>query len=821
MYEPFKIAAVAVSGTTVAFDNEFSYILPKDIAGGAKVGSRVLVPFGRANRRVIGFIVSVKEINDPPESFKPVLRLIDEEPLVNDEQLKLIKYLKDNTFCTYFDAFKTIVPTGFGYICKTHYTLANSLPEGDLTDEEREVINYVRNCASQRETDEFLDFTGDKKKKELVMSLIDKGVLEAQENLKRKTGDNDMKMIRLSDEFINSRSGYSLTAKQTLVVKLLDECGCVSEKEACYMTSCTPSLIKRMSDKGLITVYKAELLRNAIGEVTEQLSPDTITLSDEQQSAFDGILANCKSGKAGASLLHGVTGSGKTAVFIKLIDAVRKLGRTVIMLVPEISLTPQMLKKFKTYFGEGIAVIHSSLSQGQRIDEYKRIKRGEAGIVIGTRSAVFSPLENIGLIIMDEEGEHTYKSETTPRYHARDVAIQRCGFNKCHLLLASATPSLESYYYAKNGRFGLFELEKRYNEFPLPEVKVIDMQSEAEDGNDGLLSFALAERIKQNLLNNEQTILLLNRRGYNTYVSCSSCKKPIECPNCSAALTYHKKNGRLMCHICGYSMPLPKTCPQCGSDKIRMGGTGTQKIEAEIADIFPDARILRMDADTASSRYDYEEKFLSFEKGEYDIMLGTQMIAKGLNFPNVTCVGVISLDKALFAGDFRSFERTFSLITQVVGRGGRGVKPGVAYIQTFVPDHYVLDLASKQDYKEFYEQEIALRHALIYPPFCDICVIGISAVLESKAIKGSEFFISLLRQYLAANKGSISFLRVFGPAPCALERIGGRYRYRIILKCKNNNNFRIMIKELLSAFYKSNELKDVRIYADINGDIGY
>ncbi|MBR6336443.1 MAG: primosomal protein N' [Ruminococcus sp.] len=816
----YTVAQIAVSAAAYSFDTEFSYLVPDELCALIKPGVRVLVPFGKGNKRVIGFVLRLLHFDDRPERVKPVLRLIDEQPLVTDEQLRLITYLKENTFCTYFDAFRTMVPTGFGYVCSTHYELVNSMPENDLTDEEKAAAEFIRNCKTQRDVDEYLDFTGDKKKKALVMSLLDKGVIEQSQELKRKTADAEVKMLRLSDDFVSARAGISLTAKQTLVVRLLDEVGCISEKEVCYMTGCTSALLKRMNDKNIITFFKVEALRNAIGEQIKPVSPESIVLSDEQQQAYDGILSLCDSGKPAGALLHGVTGSGKTSVFIRLIDAMQKRGRTSVMLVPEISLTPQMLKKFKAYFGECIAVIHSSLSPGQRMDEYKRIMRGEATVVIGTRSAVFAPLKNIGIIIMDEEGEHTYKSEQSPRYHARDVAVQRCGFNNCLLLLASATPSLESYYYAKNGRFSLFELNTRYNDFPLPDVKIVDMSSPKEDGNNGVLSFELADALKDTLNKGEQSILLLNRRGFNTYVSCGDCKKPVECPNCSIALTYHKKNNRLMCHCCGYSMPYPESCPQCGSAKIRASGVGTQRIEQEIADIFPEARILRMDADTASTRYDYEEKFLAFEKGEYDIMLGTQMIAKGLNFPNVTCVGVISLDKALFAGDFRSYERTFSLITQVVGRGGRGSKPGTAYIQTFVPDHYVLSLASEQDYKEFYSQEAALRRALIYPPFCDICVIGFSSPLESKAILASEAFLSLLNDYLSKNRDSIKFLRVLGPAPCALERVGGRYRYRMVLKCKNNTALRKMISTLLISFSKVPQSRDVRIYADINGDIG-
>ena len=523
--------------------------------------------------------------------------------------------------------------------------------------------------------------------------------------------------------------------------------------------------------------------------------------------------------KPAGALLYGVTGSGKTSVFYHLINQVLKMGKTALLLVPEISLTPQMVNKFKAIFGDSIAVLHSSLSLGQRMDEFKRIKKGDAKIVIGTRSAVFAPLSNIGIIIMDEEGENTYKSETSPRYHARDVAIQRCGHNNCVLVMASATPSLESFYYAKIGRYKLFELKERYSKSNLPDVEIIDMQSEAEAGNNGLFSRQLIDSINENLEKKEQTILLLNRRGYNTYISCLECRQPIVCPNCSIPLTYHKKNDKLMCHYCGYTMDNTGRCPECGSDHLHTSGVGTQRVESELARLFPNARLLRMDADTTYSKYSYEENFKDFEQGKYDIMLGTQMIAKGLNFPNVTLVGVLSLDKALFTGDFRSYERTFYLITQVAGRSGRGDKPGAAYIQTFVPDHYVINLAAKQDYDEFYNEEIALRHALTYPPFCDICVIGFSSDLESRAIKASNWFVDALKEYVREEKVKFP-LRALGPAPCTLEMINKKYRYRLILKCKNTRDFRKMISSLLIKFYKNRDFGLVKITADINGDIG-
>ena len=813
------IAKVAVSGAAYSFDSEYSYYVPEPLKDSIRPGMRVIVPFGNGNRRMIGLVTRMKTIDEPDERVKPLMQAADEEPLINDEMLSLIFWLKENTFCTYFDAFRSMVPSGFGYKFSSRYVPANvEVDPEQLSEEEFRVLSFMKQAGSQREINEFLDLAAQPKLKPVLASLIDKGYIEQEDSIKRRVGDESVKMFRLADEYLTSvgtQTEPKLTPKQRNVVALLNECGCASSKEIRYMTSCTEALLKRMKQNGILSEYKSELLRNAIGEVGEVKDPVSIVLNKEQDSAYQGIMQLVKEGKPAGALLYGVTGSGKTAVFFRVIDSVLKLGKTAMMLVPEISLTPQMLRRFKQYFGGDIAVLHSSLSLGQRNDEFKRIRSGAARIVIGTRSAVFAPLEHIGVIIIDEEGEHTYKSESTPRYHARDVAIQRCGSHNALLLMASATPSLETFYYARKGRFHLFEMKQRFADAELPEVEIIDM---ADEGGK-LLSEKLSNRLRQTLDAHEQAILLLNRRGFSTYVSCMDCRKPVSCPNCALPLTYHKKNDKLMCHYCGFSMDNVKVCPECGSDHLYTSGVGTQKIEDELASDFPDARVLRMDADTVFSRYSYEDGFRDFEKGKYDIMLGTQMIAKGLNFPNVTLVGVISLDKALFTGDFRSYERTFSLLTQVAGRSGRGDKPGVAYLQTYVPDHFVLNLAAKQDYERFYEEEIELRRALIYPPFCDICVVGFSASLESKTIEASQWFTEALARYIKENRLTLP-LRALGPAPCTLGRINNKYRYRLILKCRNTRQFRKMISDVLLLYYKQPSLRSVSIYADINGDIG-
>lgn len=816
----FIVAKVAISRASYSFDALYSYSVPEELAQKVKSGVRVLVPFGRGNRKAVGFVARTYTEAEYNDKLKPVISVVDGESLVTEEMMRIIMWLKENTFCTYYDAYKSVVPTGFSYTFSQHYSLVNTyIDEDTLNEDEKNVVDFLRCAKSQREIDSFLDVHNDARKKKTVDSLVDKGYVEISDALKRKVGDENVSMVRLSDEYVSGEIQTTLTPKQTLVVKLLEEGGCASVKEVCYMTNCTSSILKRLADKKVIVQYKYEVMRDAIGELGERQDPDDIILNDEQSAAYEGIMGLIKAEKPAGALLYGVTGSGKTSVFIKLIKSVMDMGKTAVMLVPEISLTPQMLGKFKSLFGDKIAVMHSSLSLGQRTDEFKRVMRGEARIVIGTRSAIFAPVTNVGIIIMDEEGEPSYKSDSTPRYHARDVAIQRCGYNNCVLLMASATPSLESFYFAQKGRYHLFELKNRYSKSPLPAVEIVDMQEEAAEGNDSLLSRVMCDKLTEVLAKKEQAILLLNRRGYTTYITCMDCRQPVACPNCNIPLTYHKKNDRYMCHYCGYTMDNIEHCPQCGSQRLKSSGVGTQRVEDELERLFPQARLLRMDADTTSSRYSYEENFKAFEKGEYDIMLGTQMIAKGLNFPNVTMVGVISLDKALFTGDFRSYERTFSLLTQVAGRSGRGDKPGVAYIQTFVPDHYVLNLAAEQNYDEFYKEEIALRKSLTYPPFCDICVIGFSAPLESKVIGASRWVTQLIKKYISQHKVNFP-LRALGPAPCTFEMINNRYRYRLILKTRNTADFREMIKHVLGEFYKNKDYQTVRIYADINGDIG-
>lgn len=819
MQTRFTVAKIALSGTALSFDTEYSYNLPQSLANKALPGSRVIVPFGRGNRKRVGFITRLYECDRMREELKNIISVVDVQPLVNEEMLRLIFWLKDNTFCTYFEAYKTIVPIGYDYNLSTHYKAVNAHIDAELSKDEQSLFDAFMLAENQREKDLLMAYNGDPEKKALVEALIEKGVIEEADVLKRKVGDETIRMVKLTNAFLDAEVGGKITPKQQQIIDLLAQCETASIKEICYMLGVTQSIIKRLIQNGICEIYEAEVLRTPNFKETDRIDPESIILNDDQQRVFLGILELIRLSKPCGSLLYGVTGSGKTSVFIKLIHEVLKSGKTALMLIPEISLTPQTVMKFRSLFGETVAVIHSNLSLGQRVDEFKRIRSGDARIVIGTRSAVFAPLDNIGIIIMDEEGEHTYKSENSPRYHARDVAIQRCGHHGAVLLLASATPSIESYYYAKSGRFHLFELPKRYNKTSLPRVITVDMQTEVQDGNNSLFSRSLKDAIEDNLKRNEQSILLLNRRGFNTYITCLECRTPVECPNCNIPLTYHKKNNRLMCHYCGYTKGNVCECEHCHSTHLKATGIGTQRVEDEVERLFPNARVLRMDADTTSSRYSYEKYFDAFAKGEYDIMLGTQMIAKGLDFENVTLVGVLSLDRSLYTGGFQSYEKTFSLLTQVVGRSGRGSKKGVAFIQTFSPEHYVISLASKQDYKKFYEGEIELRRALTYPPFCDICVVGISSEINDEAQKSSQEFINILKQNIYELNYKMP-MRVLGPSPCIMTRINGRFRHRIIIKCKNNSAFRSLMSKTLVDASKSKVFCNTRLFADINGDTG-
>lgn len=810
------IAEIAVSGTAYSFDMLFSYRIPQDME--LKRGCRVLVPFGRGNRRRVGVAMGFTEGDE--KSLKPVAALIDSEPVLNEEQLKLAEFLHDRTFCTWYDGIKAMLPPAMSISTEENFRLSKSFSETDtLSENAKKLLEVLESLEDKAILTELLKNYIAENGRLYVDELLDAGALTSENTFKQAVGDATVRMIRLSYDFLCNPTAFRLTPKQERAADFLQEWGTASVKEAAYMCGFTESVFKRLVANGAAEEYDMELLRGVDDGSEERINPDSTVLSEEQQSVHDEVFKAVSEKNAGVFLLHGVTGSGKTSVFEKLIHNTVRLGRRAMLLIPEIGLTPQVLKRFRALFGERVAVIHSGLSLGQRLDEYKRIKRGDADIIIGTRSAVFAPADNIGLIIIDEEGERSYKSDSSPRYHAHDVAKQRCAYHGATLLLASATPSIESYYLAERGVYRLLEMKKRYNSASLPDVSIVDMNLERISGNPTEFSQQLIDEVNSNLKRGEQSILLLNRRGFHTIISCVDCYQPIYCPNCSVPLTYHRKNGKLMCHYCGFAQEPATVCPACGSNRLKSMGFGTQRLEEELKMFFPAARILRMDADTTFSRYSYEKGFSEFKNGEYDIMVGTQMIGKGLDFPNVTLVGVLSIDKALYAGDFRSYERTFSLITQVVGRGGRGERKGRAVLQTFMPDHYIMNLAAAQDFKGFYNEEIAIRRALIFPPLCDMCILCFAGTDEEEVRGGAAAVIQLMNTKLSQLQPKTP-VRVLGPVRASYGRLNGKFRWRIIIKMKNTAEMRGFISSLLTEGAKLKEMKKIAFYADINGDVG-
>ena len=686
--------------------------------------------------------------------------------------------------------------------------------KGEIPDEkENEIFTYLNSKRNFTKSDKIV---ADCKLKStsILDKMVEAGILLRNVDTHRRVNDATIKMVHLLiNPEIEIDLVENLTKKQKEIVRILTDVGVVSVKELCYFTGYSMGVINALENKGVLELFDDEFLRTPY-ENTEQGEVQKIILSQEQNEAFKGLLSLYNDESPKGALLYGVTGSGKTLIFLKLIDEALKSDKGIVVMIPEISLTPQMLSLFYNRYGDKVAVFHSSLSVGQRLDEWKRIKRGNAKIAIGTRSAIFAPFDELGLVIIDEEQEHTYKSEMTPRYHAREVAGYRIGCHNGLLVLASATPSIDTYTKAQCGVYSLFKLKERYGNALLPDVQTIDTTYQSDMVLENI-SKQLAEEIRDNYNNHKQTILLLNRRGYNTYASCSECGTVATCPNCSISLTYHIKNNRLMCHYCGYSVPFSRICKNCNNESVDFKGMGTQKLEEELNLIVPNAKILRMDADTTSSRYSFEEHFKSFEKGEYDIMVGTQMVAKGLNFPDVTLVGVLSVDQMLNNDDYKSGERAFDLITQVVGRSGRGKHSGKAYIQTAFPDSEIVQMAKNQDYESFYNTEIPIRKSMVYPPFCDLCVMAFSADREFAAQNSAVRFLNLLKA-VHKEKYPQNKLIVLGPVAPRIAKIGGKFRSRIIIKCKNDKSFRNMISELLKECSKELKQDNVNISVDIN-----
>lgn len=804
------IAKVAVENTAYSFDMLFDYSVPDSLCNEVCAGKRVLVPFGTSSKKRVGIVFAVNKVECSEKRLKKIDSILDDEPLLSYEMLKTANFVRERCFCTYFEACKMFLPLGFSMSVSVLYAVNSEYTDVITDEKEKIVFDYLVDKNTYIKSETIAKACSLTKVDEILDTMVSKGILLRNVDAQRRTGDATVKMVRLKVDDDFSEFG-KLTAKQKDVIKVLTDVGVASVKEICYFTGYTNAVVSALESKGIVEIFDSEVYRSPYSDVDDPECKE-IVLSDEQNDAFNGLLSLYNDDSAKGALLYGVTGSGKTQVYLKLIDEALKGDSGIIVMIPEISLTPQLLSIFYERYGSKVAVFHSALSLGQRLDEWKRIKRGEAKIVVGTRSAVFAPFDKIGLIIIDEEQEHTYKSEMTPRYHAREVASYRIGCHKGLLLLSSATPSIDTFTKAKNGAYSLFKLSNRYGDAVLPVVETIDTTYQSDMVLENV-SKKLADELKINLESGKQSILLLNRRGYNTYVSCTECGTVATCPNCSISMTYHIKNGRLMCHYCGYSVPYSKKCDNCKNDTLKFVGAGTQKLEEELKLIVPDARVLRMDTDTTNSRYSYEENFSSFGKGDYDILVGTQMVAKGLNFENVTLVGVLSVDQMLFNDDYKSGERAFDLITQVVGRSGRGKSPGKAFIQTAYSDSEIICLAKEQDYESFYNIEIDMRKQMVYPPFCDLCVIGVSGMNEYAV---NNFAVELLNKIKQVHSEDYSDLKiiVLGPVAPRVSKIGGKFRNRIIIKCRNDKKFREMISKVIKDNDKNKN--NISIYVDIN-----
>ena len=748
------IAQVAVDNATIHFDKLYSYRIPDSLTACVWPGSMVLVPFGRGDKPRMAVVLKVEQVDaeTAPKRLKTLHNAAPEQARLTPDLLELVRFLKERTFCTWFEAVKAVIPYGAQY----RAAVVDGKP--------------VMQSRLSRST-------------ERVYTLV--GELPQ----KPKPGPRQLAAVQAL------QSG-PLTAHQ------LDEVG-ISK----------PTL-DTLCEKGVLAVAQQDKALDLFGDIP--FDPQPITLAEEQQRTYDALLPDLEDGNPHAALLHGVTGSGKTVVFLKLIERTLELGRTALVLVPEIRLTPQMIRRLKSTFGSRLAVQHSALNNTERLLQWRMIQQGNADIVVGTRSAIFSPLQNIGLIIIDEEQEHTYQSESAPRYDAHDVAKKRAAMENSLLVFASATPLTESYYAAESGKYKLLTLTKRYGGRPLPHVDFIDMRAEMAAGNAREVSTRMVRELQENLDNGEQSILLLNRRGYHTVGMCATCGHVLKCPNCSVPLVYHKPQQALMCHHCGHTVrPLPQICPECGG-KINYGGFGTQRVEEELAELLPSARILRMDQDSTGQKNAHETMLAQFGRQEYDILLGTQMVAKGLDFEKVTLVGVLGIDSLLFGQGFRAYENVFSLVTQVIGRGGRAALPGRALIQTTVPEHPVLQLAAEQDYESFYREEIAFRKFGLYPPFCSFCIVGFVGAQEGAVALAAHRFGTLLAERAAAHPTMP--LRLLGPAPMGITMLNGKYRYKLTLKCRNDAAFRALLRETLEAYAKEKLPQKASVILDFNSD---
>ena len=815
--ETADMVKVAVSAAPYSIDKPYSYLVPESLAAAAVPGVRVMVPFGRGNKESEGLILARVQEPKLPGS-KALRQILDSEPVLDKAGIDLALWMRGRYFCTVFEAVKTILPAGLWYGLREIWSLAME-PEAARSAAVGipgawQVLDLLEKQGGKADIRVLRDALGDGAEKPLK-AMKKAEILTCETDAKRKIADKSHRMVEL---VVNTEDAYALTEPKRRsaparyeVVNFLATAGRTPAAEVSYYTGASARTLKTMEKAGLIAFSEEEELR--VPSLDDVEPGPEIVLNEEQQRAFEEILGRVQAAKPSVTLLHGVTGSGKTQVYLRLVQETLALGKTAMVLVPEIVLTPQMMRKFSSYFGSRVAMLHSSLKMTERYDQWKRIRRGEVDVVLGTRSALFAPLKNLGLIIMDEEQEGSYQSENVPRYDAREVAKYLCVREKAALVFGSATPTVETAWAAEQGSYQKALLRRRYNENALPEVLIADLRQEILNGNPGLISTPLRQELEKNLAAGEQSILFLNRRGSSRMLLCGECGYVPQCPRCSTAMTYHSANGRLMCHYCGHSEPAADTCPECGG-WMKHVGAGTQKVEEELRELFPEAGILRMDADTTAGGH--EEILQTFERERVPILLGTQMVAKGLDFENVTLVGVLSADISLYVDNYRAAERTFSLLTQVVGRAGRGGKTGRAVIQTYTPGNDVIRCAARQDYDAFYESEIRMRRLRRYPPFADLFTVTVSGTEEGRVLRAAVSVRETLRQLCRRPELAAGEPEVLGPAPAPVVKVNNRFRYRCTLVGKNDKATREMLAWLQKTFAKDSANRGLNIFVDHN-----
>ena len=811
------IAKIAVSAATYAIDKPYSYKIPEGMT--LQPGQRVQMPFGRANKRTEGVVLSVETGSE--EKLKAVELCLDEAPILTERQLRLAAFMRERYFCTFYECIRAMLPAGLWFQTRERLRLTDDRSWKDKTirkDGAAEVLSFLESAGGEAEVSALRTVIPDEDAlSDVIGYLSRKKWISAQTDFLRRTGDKAEKIAALAcpaEEAMEyaARRGKSAVLQKN-VLELLCSVGSISVKELCYFTGASTATVSRLEKLGYVVLTERPVLR--CREIKPAKLEGPLVLNEEQRRCYEGLSRQMGQEAPGVALLCGVTGSGKTAVYIKLIAACLESGKAAMLLVPEIALTPQLLGLMAAYFGSQVAVLHSSLGAGERYDQWKRVRSGDAKVVVGTRSSVFAPCDP-GLIILDEEQEHSYKSENSPRYCAKEVAIWRGAKEGALVLLGSATPSIESMYRAKTGAYRLYSLKERFGGRKLPAVDIVDMREELKLGNGSSLSVPLRTALSDNRDAGKQTILLLNRRGNSRALVCVDCRKAPECPRCSVRLTYHSANNRLMCHYCGFSQPVPARCPDCGGP-LKTIGTGTQKVQEELEFFFPDMETDRMDADTVSAVNTHEKILEHFQRENVPVLIGTQMVAKGLNLPNVTLVGVLDADLSLYTGGYRAGETTFNMLTQVVGRAGRGDTPGKAMIQTLLPEHQVIRLAAMQDYDGFYDLEVRLRRVQDAPPFGDMACVVFTGQEETAVLRGAVKFRDSLAGCLGQEGYKEERCTVLGPAPCVVPKINYHFRYQLTLRCRMTRQLRQLLAYLLRAFGKDKTNRGISAYIDVNG----